>query len=627
MRSIRSVLRATTAGLTVLAAALPGVAAPGPARAAPPGTRPVHDYTQAIREQVWVQTAVDSDADGRPDRVAVRIIRPRATGSGLKVPVIFQPSPYYAGLNDVPNHDDVDRDGSDNALRRGAAGADRAAETIVFAGYLDNYFVPRGYAVVFADSLGTGGSDGCPTSGGRNETLGMAAVVDWLNGRAPGFDAAGAPVRAAWSTGRTGMIGVSYNGTLPNAVASTGVRGLETIVPIAAISSWYDYYRANGGVVAPGGFQGEDTDVLAKAVLTRAGPEVCADVMAALERDQDRVTGDYSRYWAERDYLRDVDRVRASVLLVHGLHDDNVRTRQAGQWWDALAERGVPRKIWLHQAGHTDPFNVRRAEWLATLHRWFDHWLYRIDNGIMREPMADVEVAPTVWRTARTWPIPGARPTALAFAGPGADGRPGTLVPWPARPAGRQAFVDDPARTAEELAGGELDADPNRLVYLSAPLRRETRLSGTPTVTVRADVTGKSPYLTALLVDYGTATRYAGLRTLPVQDCVGPGIPEDPGCFNRREYVTEETPYEVVTRGWLDVRNRISPARTTPIEPGRPYRFSWGLQTQDHVFAPGHRIGVVLISTDRDHTLRYPAGTEVGVRLGVSRVVLPLDRS
>ncbi|MFF9119110.1 hypothetical protein ACF09Y_26580 [Streptomyces massasporeus] len=25
--------------------------------------------------------------------------------------------------------------------------------------------------------------------------------------------------------------------------------------------------RANGGVVAPGGFQGEDTDILAKAVL------------------------------------------------------------------------------------------------------------------------------------------------------------------------------------------------------------------------------------------------------------------------------------------------------------------------------------------------------------------------
>jgi X-Pro dipeptidyl-peptidase len=584
----------------------------GAPSAPPPGpTEPVYDYTQAIREQVWVQTAVDSDFDGLRDRVAVRIIRPRESGPRDRMPVIFQPSPYYAGLNDVPNHDDVDRDGF---ATRGAEGADRA-ETIFFGGYLDNYFVPRGYAVVFADSLGTGGSDGCPTSGGRNETLGMKAVVDWLNGRARGWDAAGAPVAADWSTGRTGMIGVSYNGTLPNAVATTGVEGLETIVPIAGISSWYDYYRANGGVVAPGGFQGEDTDVLAKAVLTRADPEVCAPVMAALEHDQDRETGDYSRYWAERDYTRDVDEVRASVLLVHGLHDDNVRTLQAGQWWDALARRGVPRKIWLHQAGHNDPFSVRRAEWLDTLHRWFDRWLYRVDNGIMREPMADVEVAPTVWRTSRTWPPPGTRTTDWSL---GTD-----LAP----PAGQgTSFVDQPARTAADLAANETAADPNRLAYLSEPLATETRLSGTPEITVRASLNGKSPYLTAMLVDYGAAERYAGLRILPGQDCIGPGIPGDPGCFNRVGYATATTPFEIVTRGWLDVRNRHSRARTEPIAPGKPYTFRWKLQTEDHVFAPGHRIGVVLISTERDHTLRYPAGTEVGVRLGVSRISLPLSR-
>jgi X-Pro dipeptidyl-peptidase len=380
---------------------------------------------------------------------------------------------------------------------------------------------------------------------------------------------------------------------LPNAVASTGVRGLETIVPIAAISSWYDYYRANGGVVAPGGFQGEDTDVLAKAVLTRAHPEVCDSVMAGIERDQDRVTGDYSRYWAERDYLRDVDKVRASVFLVHGLHDDNVRTQQAGQWWDALAKRHVPRKIWWHQAGHADPFNVRRAEWLDTLHRWFDFWLYKIDTGIMREPMADVETAPNHWVTSATWPVPASRITL--------------------RSTGRRTFVDNPARTAEDLAADATATDPNRLVYLTPPLTRETRQSGPVEVTVRADLTGPSPYLTAMLVDYGPATRYAGTRTLAEQDCVGPGVDGDPGCFNRRVYVTAETPYEIVTRGWLDVRNRTSPARTTPIVAGRPYTFRWNLQPGDHVFAAGHRIGLVIISTERDHTLRYPAGTVVGV--------------
>jgi X-Pro dipeptidyl-peptidase len=47
------------------------------------------------------------------------------------------------------------------------------------------------------------------------------------------------------------MVGSSYEGTLANQVATTGVEGLRTIIPISAISSWYDYYRANGLVVSP----------------------------------------------------------------------------------------------------------------------------------------------------------------------------------------------------------------------------------------------------------------------------------------------------------------------------------------------------------------------------------------
>ncbi|GGK78122.1 Xaa-Pro dipeptidyl-peptidase [Mangrovihabitans endophyticus] len=613
---LRRAALAVASSAILLLTASPAAAAEPPTSTQPPGpTQPVYDYAAAIRERVWVQAPVDSDGDGRRDRVAVRIIRPR--DPGRRVPVIFQPSPYYAGLNNVPNHDDIDRGGT--ARRSAPPGSDRA-ETVTFSGYLDNYFVPRGYAVVFADSLGTGGSQGCPTSGGRNETLGMTAVIDWLNGRAKGWDADGEPTTADWSTGKTGMIGVSYNGTLPNAVAATGVEGLETIVPIAAISSWYDYYRANGGVVAPGGYQGEDTDILAKAVLTRADPHVCDAVIAGLEAAQDRETGDYSRYWAERDYTRDVDKVKASVLLVHGLHDENVRTGQAGQWWDLLAARDVPRKIWLHQAGHADPFSIRRFAWLDTLHAWFDHWLYGVDNDIMRQPMADIEVAPDTWRTAPTWPIPGARTTTWY---PAQDGEL-SAVPERSR---RVSFVDDPQRTDVQLISAPGEQDPNRLAFRTAPLTADTRISGTPEITVRADMDGDSPYLTALLVDYGAATRYAGREQLPGQDCIGPGIPEDPGCFNRSGYVTATSDQEIVSRGYVDVRNRHGRNRTEPITPGETYTVKWDLQTTDFTFARGHRIGLVIISTERDRTLRYPAGTEVGIRLGVSRIDLPLARS
>lgn len=112
--------------------------------------------------------------------------------------------------------------------------------------FYDNYFVPRGYAVLDVDMDGTTKSDGCPTSGGLSDVLGGKAVIDWLNGRATAYDAQGKKVKATWTNGRTGMIGKSYDGTLANGVAATGVEGLDTIVPISAISSWYDYSRMNG---------------------------------------------------------------------------------------------------------------------------------------------------------------------------------------------------------------------------------------------------------------------------------------------------------------------------------------------------------------------------------------------
>ena len=58
------------------------------------------------------------------------------------------------------------------------------------------------------------------------------------------------------------MTGTSYNGTLPLAAATTGVEGLEAIIPVAPNTSYYHYYRSNGLVRHPGGWLGEDIDFL-----------------------------------------------------------------------------------------------------------------------------------------------------------------------------------------------------------------------------------------------------------------------------------------------------------------------------------------------------------------------------
>ncbi|HEX6470568.1 MAG TPA: Xaa-Pro dipeptidyl-peptidase [Streptosporangiaceae bacterium] len=600
-------------------------------------TQPVFSRADAIFQTVHVETAVDSDGDGVRDRVEMRILRPRETDLGLRVPTIVEPSPYWAGGNPIQNHDvDIDDAGGGGARLAAAhvaglaANLDAAgAEAPAFPNIYDNYFLPRGYAVADVDSLGTGGSTGCPTSGGRNETLGIKAAVDWLNGRARGWDLAGNPVTATrWSTGNVAMIGQSYNGTLPEAVATTGVAGLRTIVPIAAISSWYDYYRANGGVVAPGTFQGEDLDVLATFVYTRADREICKDVIADLAARQDRVTGDYSPFWDERNYLGDARNIRASVFAVHGLNDWNVKTKQFAQWWRALATYHVPRKLWLHQAAHATPFRWRAEEWLRQLHHWFDYWLYGIQNGIMREPRVDIERAPGVWERHSDWPEPGTRTVALHLDPAAGDGRPGgqpgVLDATPRRgPA--ESFVDQRTRTADELAANWTAADPNRLAYLTPALARPVRMNGTPEISVRASLDGRSPFLTALLVDYGTDTRPTGAQvSTGEQFCYGPGVAGDTGCTTRTAHVTETAPFKIVTRGWLDVRNRHDPSRTEPIDPGRMYSFRWDLQPNDYVFKAGHRIGVVVLSTDYDYTLRYPPGTEVAVQPGVSEIRLPV---
>src|SRR3954452_23426539 len=61
-------------------------------------TQPVFGYSDAIRERVFVGSDFDSDADGVNDVIAVDIIRPKATETGLKAPVIMDASPYYSTL-------------------------------------------------------------------------------------------------------------------------------------------------------------------------------------------------------------------------------------------------------------------------------------------------------------------------------------------------------------------------------------------------------------------------------------------------------------------------------------------------------------------------------------------------
>ena len=84
-----------------------------------------------------------------------------------------------------------------------------------------------------------------------------------------------------------------------------------------------------------------------------------------------------------------------------------MRADHFSKWWYGLKDRGVPRKLWIMRQGHVDPFDGRREVWVDTIHRWFDYWLYGVQNGIMSEPAVDIERAKDVWETHADYPVPG----------------------------------------------------------------------------------------------------------------------------------------------------------------------------------------------------------------------------
>lgn len=574
-------------------------------------TQPIYSYADAIKEVVYVEADIDSDRDGKLDRIALDVMRPKETNDTLKVATVMEASPYYS---DAPQADlSPDRPIPGGFIPRG------------FRGWYDEFFVPRGYAVVEVEMQGTGRSKGCPTTGAKEDTLSIKAAIDWLNGRAKGYRKDGTEVVASWSTGAVGMLGVSYNGTLPTAVAAAGVEGLKTIVPIAGISSWYDYARDQG--IGYAEWDVRYPEWLAEFVVSSSQASSCAASIRKLGDDAGDDSFDYTPFWEERDYRKDVGKMRASVFLVHGQADLNVKTSHFSRLWYALQARDLPRKLWLHKEGHSDPARLRADEWKRVMHHWMDHWLYDVNNGIMDEPMATIQRPDGAWETYASWPEAGTTTIPLYF-GPAGDGVSGTLLRSPVSKATTQSFVDDPMRPEKELYSDAEGSKSFRLLYASPILESAVRISGTPRVHVVAASDTTSTPLTAFLVDYGDSTaalpENLSFQELMATACSLTDLENGTGCAAPKRAQIFATKALLVTQGSIDVKNRTSIRMASPLTPGEAYDVEWELLPTDYVFPKGHRIGVVVTANDSTFINVDSRAHKVDISLAQSRVLLPV---
>ena len=554
------------------------------------------DTSRWIREHLWVETEFDSDFDGKRDRVHVAVTRPGPTADGLRVPVVYETSPYYAG---TVGTDDIFWEvkqelGAPPPTRKLGPGVPFRANRTQISGSQVRNWVPRGFAVVHSESPGTGLSQGCITIGGMNESLAPKAVIDWLNGRAKGYTTVdGAQeVRAAWSTGKVGMTGTSFNGTLPIAAATTGVKGLEAIIPVSPNNSYYRYYRSNGLVRSPGGYLGEDVDVLYDFVQS-GPPETRARCNAQIRDAQitaniDRRSGDRNAFWDGRDYLLQAKGIRAAMLTAHGFNDWNVMPSHTTLMAEAVRKNGVPVQQYYHQGGHGG------EPPLAMMNRWFTRYLLGVQNGVERDPKAFVvrEGASRQQPTAYAdYPHPEAQVVTVYPSPMRADG--GALAMTAASGSSPATIVDDVAKSGGELASAP--SSPHRLLYVTPELQAPVHVSGTPRVSITLSANKPAANLSVWLVE------------LP--------FPEKGGGGNG---------LGVITRGWADPQNAQALSRSVPLTPGQPVTVTFDLEPDDQVIAAGKRIGFMIFSSDKEYTLWPSPGTTLSVSVEKTSLALPV---
>jgi X-Pro dipeptidyl-peptidase len=557
-----------------------------------------NDEKDWIRHDLWVETDFNTDGDDLLDRMHVSVTRPRQTETdNLKLPVIYITSPYFAGV--AGNVDglfwDVKHElGALPATERVHPEVRRTGKRPVISNSHIKKWVPRGYIVVHSSSPGTGLSDGAPTVGGTNESLAPKAVIEWLCGKRKGYTSriGGELVEAYWSSGRVGMTGTSYNGTLPLAAATTGVEGLEAIIPIAPNTSYYHYYRSNGLVRSPGGYLGEDIDVLYDFI--HSGDESKRPYNNQTIRDtemkngMDRITGDYNDFWAGRDYLNQMSRMKAALLMSHGFNDWNVMPEHSYRIYKAAKEQGLPAMIYYHQNGHGGPPP------LELMNRWFTKYLHQVDNGIDQETNKSYIVRENDSRQNPTaypdYPHPSAEYITLQ---PQKGGNTSGILDLKVSEKQVEKLIDNVNFSGMELA--KTTESEHRLLYVTRPLKEDLHLSGVPQIKISLSSSKQAANLSVWLV------------SLPWEE--GTSIP-----------ITNN----IITRGWADPQNHSSIRISKPLKPNKFYELTFDLQPDDQIVRKGQQIGLMIFSSDQDFTLHPEPGTELSIKLDKTSLKLPV---
>ena len=611
-----------------------------------------YEDSQIVRFPVYVETDYDTDADGKPDLVKAIVQLPKSVAQGdFKAATILEARPYVAGTLDenyvtleslgLPTDGSYDmkklhsqpakRQSAGNETTVEAAKKAKASDWYYYSPYeyiydyedlnWYDYFLVRGYAFISSAGLGTKGSEGFNTTGSDLEINAFKNIIEWVNGKRKAYTdkTSNIEIKADWASGNVAMTGLSWAGTTTFGVAATGVEGLKTIVPAAGIASWYDYFNSQGTQFGNAPYS--DLSWLSLYVSTRmldqddwAGIwQNYSNYINQLNKDQYAHDRNYSDVWKERDYTLHPENLKTSALIVHGLNDDNVKTKHFELMYDALKKAGQDVKLYLHQGDHVYPAAMSRGygitangqDFYDLLNTWLTHYLYGVDNHVESLPavLAQNNYDPSKWTSYDNWK------------------------------SSQRLFLNASSKRLEETissdyaAAGVEIANRNETVSKASSkanltfvsdVTEDTTIKGHIPVHFKAALAkgqGKNFQINALLVDVADEDFDVVGNGSVKQDKTADGFWMGSNLSNLSvaEYETIKTKYKVIAKGWINLANPESgydsASSRASIEPkvGEYHDYTVYLQPNLYTVKKGHKLALVFNTYDpSDLTVEHP---------------------
>ena len=407
-----------------------------------------------VRYCVYVESDYDMDGDGKRDLVKVFVQVPRSAAEGnYKAATLFEARPYCAGvqedgyghMKEVAEKEyrkfdlaDLDHKAAPRVPSGSASAMDLALKADPSDWYYKdkgstnsmvyenidsfNYYLVRGFAVIVSAGFGALGSDGFNYVGSEYERDAFKSVVEWIHGdRVAYADREGTiTTKADWANGNVAMTGRSYAGTMPFAVATTGVKGLKTIVPVAGIADWYSQQNMQG---AQRYWPKEMLNsFLAYYCSSRYNDSTLSekqlDDIAAFHHElslqQLKCGFDYDeKFWGSGNYRLNADKIKCPALIVQGLNDENVSTKQFEMMLKSFQKAGQTVKAILHQGPHITPTMPNKGYGILIdgkfyddiVNEWISHYLYGVKNQAEDMPAVLVQTNhdQRKWETSASW--------------------------------------------------------------------------------------------------------------------------------------------------------------------------------------------------------------------------------